>query len=318
MPEAIFVRDWDKTRIQLAASTGAGELRQLSDGRAGFYQSSVGASTGDFIIVQTSGQVSLAKTNGIVLLDGGRAYWDHSANAVHFKPVNDRDFYIGTVVGDYQSGDTQVVVNLNAQQENLIDLIRDAWDTATVGTHAAGGFGDPKPRGGAYKFVLSSTSEAQKVDMLSQRGFAPTANAIVEAIFNVVNDGSGSAPDFSLFIANETHASNADTIAESCGIHLDGNDVNIYAESDDGSVEVAATDTTVDYTAGTPVEVWIDTRNPADIQIYLDGVLVLGASTFRLDSATGPLKGLIHLEKSSAADVYEVDVNRFVARLMEQ
>jgi 16S rRNA G966 N2-methylase RsmD len=46
-------------------------------------------------------------------LDGGRAYWDHSANAVTFEKVNDRDFYVGRVVGDATSASTTCNVNFN-------------------------------------------------------------------------------------------------------------------------------------------------------------------------------------------------------------
>ena len=320
MPEATFVRDFGKTRITAAGAYGAGELIQLANGKAGYYDSTTAASTGDGIVFTSAGTVTVAKATGVVLLDGGRAYWDHSANNVTFKPVNDRDFYVGTIVGDSGSGDSVCTVDLNAQQENIIDFNRDVFATVLAGTPAvtAAGFGDPRVRGGGRKFHISSTSEAQKVDMLSQRGFARTANAIVEFIFNVIDDGAGTVVDVSMGLANATHATDADSITESLFIHLNANDVNVYAESDDGSTEVAATDTTVDYTAATPIEVWMDLRNEADIQIYLDGVLVLGATVFKLDAATGPLKGLIHIEKTSAADVYELDVDRFVVRLAQQ
>lgn len=318
MPEAVFVRTFDQTRITAAGAIGAGELIQLANGQAGYYDSNTAASSGDGIVFRTRDTVTLAKATGVVLLDGGRAYWDHSANNITFRPANDRDFYAGTIVGDAASGDSVCTVNLNAQQENIIDFNRDAFDTVCVGTQALGGFGEPAIRGGARKFRITATNEAQKVDMLSQRGFSKDANAIIELIFNVADDGSGTVVDVSLGVANGTNATNADSITESVFIHLDANDVNIYAESDDGTTEVAATDTTVDYTAGTPVEVWMDMRNPADVQIYLDGVLVLGATTFNVNAATGPLKGLIHIEKSSSTDTYELDVGRFVARLMEQ
>ena len=100
-------------------------------------------------------------------------------------------------------------------------------------------------------------------------------------------------------------------------IHVDGNVLNILAESDDGTVEVTSIDTTVNYAEGTYFEVWMDLRNPADIQIYIDGVLVLPSSTFRLDAATGPLKALIHVEKASNDTVAIVDTEFFRVRLLE-
>jgi hypothetical protein len=317
MADATFVRDWDQTRVTLAASAGAGEVWQMKDGRAA-YLDTTAQSSGDKPLFTTSGTVTVTKSNGVVILDGGRVYWDHSANSATYKPANDRDFYLGTAVGDWASGDTQMTVNLNVEQSNLIDFQRDAFDTVLVGTQAVGGFGEPKLRGGARKFNITATNEAQKVDMLSQFAFDKAANAIAELIFNVRDDGSGTVVDVSMGLANDTHASSADTITESLFIHLDANDVNIYAESDDGTTEVAATDTTIDYTAGTPVEVWFDLRDPADIQIYVNGALVLGSTTFSLAAAAGPLKLLLHFEKSSSTDTYEIDVNRFCARIAEQ
>lgn len=318
MPDAREVRDFDKQRITLASSVSVGDVWQMPDGRAAYFNQTVAGSSGERKDFTTEGVVTVTKTNGIALLSGGRVYWDHSANSATYKPANDRDFYIGTAAIDAAAGDLTVEVNLNAEQSNVIDFQREAFDTVLVGTQAVGGFGEPKIRGGARKFAITATNEAQKVDMLSQFGFDKTANAIVELIFNVRDDGSGTAVDASMGVANDTHASDADTITESLFVHLDANDVNIYAESDDGTTEVAATDTTIDYTAGTPVEVWFDLRDIADIQIYVNGALVLGATTFTLNAATGPLKLLLHFEKSSSTDTYEIDVNRFHARLSEQ
>lgn len=317
MPDAIFNSQFDKQRVTLAASAGAGEVWQMKDGRAAYLYDTA-KSSGDKPEFTTEGVVTVTKANGVIILDGGRVYWDHSANNATYKPANDRDFYLGTAVGDWASGDVLMNVRLNAQQANIIDFQRDAFDTVCTGTQAIGGFGEPAIRGGARKFRITSTNEAQKVDMLSQFGFARTANAIVELIFNVVSDGSGTVVDVSMGLANATHATDADSITESCFIHLDANNTNINAESDDGSTEVAATDTTLDYTEGTPVEVWFDLRDEADIQIYVNGALVLGSTLFKLDAATGPLKLLLHIEKTSSTDTYELDVNRFTARLAEQ
>lgn len=325
MPEAVFVRDWDQTRLSLAASTGAGELRALADGRAGYYDSSVGASSGDKILITTSGQVTLPKTNGVAILDGACCYWDHSASSITYKQNNDQDFFAGTAAGDYASGDTQIVVNLNVKPAYLIDFGRgfseDAFISALVGTVAVSGCNIFR-RGAAHNFVLNSTSEAQKLDALSVNGFSKDANWIVEGAFRVVSDGAGTNTDVSLGIANATHASDADSIAESVFIHLNGNEVNVYAESDDGTTEVPATDTTVDYTEGTAlstrIEFWMDGRDPSDIQIYVNGTLVLGSTVFNVNVATGPFFLLAHVEKSSSADTYEIALDWLRVRIAEQ
>lgn len=298
-----------------AVALSGGQVIQLADGRAAVATRDIAANAKGAVAVE--GTFKIAKTSGIVLLDGGRAFWDHSANAAHFKTANDRDFYLGTVVGDAASADVWVTVDLNKQQRPLLDALTSPCTTAIVGTAAAEGFGRPKRVGGSTKFLITATNEAQKVDLLSNQGFAPSANAIVEAIINVVSDGSGTATDVSVGIANGTHATDADSITESLFVHLDGNATAIKLESDDNTTEVAATDSTITYTEGTPFEVWFDTRDPSDIQIYIDGVLALGSTVFKLNAATGPLKLLVHVEKTTSTDTYELDIERLVARIAE-
>lgn len=325
MPEATFVRDWDQTRLTLTASLGAGELIQLPNGKAGFTDGTAGYSSGDKPVLKSSGVVAVPKTNGIVLLDGGPCFWDHSANALHYKQVNDRDFSAGSVVGDYASGDTIAYVNLNDQPQYLVDIARDAFITSLTGTVAVSGCNIFR-RGGAHNFVLSSTSEVQKLDALAVNGFAPGAQWVVEGAFRVISDGAGTAADINLGIASATHATDADSIAEHLFIHLDANNTNINLQSKDGTTTVAATDTTIDYTESSTlanrVEFWMDGRTKsggtADIQCYVNGALVLGASTFRLDNAVGPLFLLAHVEKTSAADTYELALDWLRVRTMQQ
>lgn len=324
MADATLVRVWDEHFFTLDASVGVGEIYQLPDGRAGYYSGSAAANSGTQATFRTSGKVTVTKATGVVILPGGRVYWDHSANNATYKKVNDRDFYIGRAVGplDAGSADATLVVDLNVDPPYDIDLLRDGYASVPVGTQALGGFLPPQRNGGALHFTLSATSEAQKVDALSVDRFALGANAIAEFIFRVINDGGAGVQDASIGIANQTHATDADSIAESVFIHLDGNNTNINAESDDGTTEVAATDTTTDYTEGSAVaqrvEVWMDFRNPADVQIYVNGALVLASTVFNINAATGPLGILIHLEKTSSADVYELAIDAARVRLMEQ
>lgn len=321
MADATTLRPESPHLITVAAAVSAWELRQGPDGRAYYRKSATGAASADANVqFVDNDQVTVPKTTGVVFLDGGRAYWDRSAAKAHFKRQNDRDYYIGRFVGDAASADTTCTVKLNKAGEfdgYEYDLIRDAHVTSLTGTQALGGFGI-YDRGGARKIIISATNEAQKADMLSRYGFATGANAIVEIGWVVVDDGSGTVVDVSLGIANDTHADNADTITDSVFIHLNANDVNIYAESDDGTTEVAATDTTIDYTAGTRHEAWLDMRNPADIQIYIDGVLILPATIFNVNASTATWKLLAHVEKSSSTDTFEIDIDFLRVRTAEQ
>ena len=313
MAEGTFLRERHEQRKVASADIVSGEVHQLSDGRAGTYSGLNSAASGDNINVTTVGQFTLPKTTSMVLLRGGRAYWDHSANKVHFKEVNDRDFFIGTVAADAAAADTTCVVNLNVKPSYVIEMGKGTWTLATtvgLGTlHKIGGEG--------VRMEFDAVAEVALASLLSDRSFLVTANAIAEFKINIVGNGDDAALDINVGIANAGHATDADSITESVSVHVDGNVLNILAESDDGTTEVTATDTTVDYAEGTYFEVWMDLRNPADIQIYVDGVLALGATVFKLDAATGPLKALIHVEKTSNDTVAIVDTEFFRVRLLE-
>jgi hypothetical protein len=152
--------------------------------------------------------------------------------------------------------------------------------------------------------------------------FDKAANAIVEIILRPAVNGSGAAVDFSAGIANGTHATDADLITEHVFFHIDGADTSIFAQSKDGTTTVAATDTTLDITAGSAVanrvELWIDTRDPANVKLYVNGARVLSGSTFKIDAATGPFGILVHIEKTTGTTTGQFHVDRATARYAEQ
>lgn len=298
MAEATPVRD-DGAVVQTVPTGGysAGQVIQLADGRAAFVAGASARSAGEPAALQTEGIVLLTKSTGLVCLKGGRAYWDRSANAVTpLQSDADGDFFCGVFTADGASGDTTIQVDLNAQPSYNIDLQRDAFDTVIVKT---AGTPSLDARGGSLYMLFSATAEAQKVDLLSKKAIPHATPFIAEFRVACYDKGDAAALDFSLGIANATHATDADAITESVFVHMDGNALDIKAESDDGTTEVAATDTTVDAVDDTYFDVWIDARDKSNVKIYVDGVRVLSATTFAVSAATGPWKILAHLEKTS-------------------
>lgn len=325
MADATYARGEDDNRVVLAASANSGEVRQLADGRAGVMQGLTAGTSLETRTFKTNGIHVLTKATGIVLLDGGRAYWDHSANDVTFKKVNDRDFYLGRVVGDAASADTEVAVNLNLDPKYDIDLLEGEGGVLSVatGTSAAGGFGLPVKFGHSTGLSLTATSEAQSVDLLSVDRVALASNPIAEFVVRLGANGSTSAVDINFGLANGTSTTDADAITESVFFHIDGGALDLFAESDDGTTEVNATDTTVNVTAGTAVanrfEYWIDARDPASVRLYVDGVRVLSGTTFVLTAATGPLGLLAHVEKTTGtATAGPILFDRACLRISEQ
>jgi len=321
MAEAQLARNEGLIYKTLTVAALTGDVEQLASGRAGVMQKTTAGTVGELIAYKDSGIFNLPKSTGYALLDGGEAWWDRSASVATFRKVNDRDFYLGRVVGDVSSSATTVSIDLNADPRWDIDVHRDAFLSVPTGTQAVGAFGYPKVLGGTHSIELTATNEAQCIDLFSVDRFDKTANAIVEVVLRFPDAGSGAAVDINVGVANATHTTDADSIAESVFFHLDGGALDLKAESDDGTTEVAATDTTVDVTQGSAVanrvHLWIDMRDPADVQLYVDGVNVLPATTFNVNAATGPFGLLAHVEKTSGTTTARVALDELRVRYQE-
>lgn len=306
MSDAIFVRgSCEDNRVVVAAAVAAGEIRQLANGRAGVYTGLNAAAAGDNSNFTMEGKFTVTKTASQVWIDGAPIWWDHSANAATcIMPLvaGDRDFFLGAAVGDASSAATTGVVDLNVEPRYIIDSTRDPFDTVVVKTvvgSATVEVPDAKARGGAIEMNFGTTAEAQKVDAMSKRSFALASNWIMEGVINIITNGDAAAVDINIGVANGTHATDFEAIGEFVSLQFDGASLNINASSDDGTTDVTITDTTVDFVAGTPIFFAIDGRNPDDVQIYVNGVLMLGSTVFTLAAATGPLKAIAHMEKTS-------------------
>lgn len=298
MAEALTYASGDIIEVTADAAYSDGDVIQVRDGRAGIVRGDYASGALMSVEVTEGLIVTVAKTASMVVLPGSRMFWDHSANKAHILHRNDRDFFLGTAIEDVASATTTMKVALNKHPTYAVSL---ASGFVSVPINTAG-FPFVHGTGEGVNLGFSATAEAQKVDALTHRGFAggsTGAEAIFHALICVNTNGDASAVDINIGLANGTHATDADSITESMFCHIDGNSANINLESDDGTTEVAATDSTVDFTAGTPFLVQFDLRDLTDIQAYIDGVNVLPSSVFKLNAATGPLKVLAHMEKTS-------------------
>ncbi len=298
------------------AAVSGGQIVQLPDGRAGVVPTDLSAGQAGSAAVE--GIFTVTKKTSQVWIDGARLWWDHSANEATCVPpltAGDKDFYLGTAVGDVAAATATGKVNLNVKPEYVVDMHRDLGDVAVVLTS-----GTPYiyNRGGGLEAAFSATAEAQKLDWLSKRSFPVSSNPILEAVVNVITTADADVADMSIGFANGTHASDPVSITESVFFHFDlGADLNIDAESDDGTTEVGATDTTIDFAEGTPVFLCIDGRDPSDMKFYINGVEVLSATANlgNVAAATGPFKALFHLEKSSNDSPGRVMLGDLLVRL---
>lgn len=294
MAECNYINEGWTVDFTPTSAVSAGQVVQLRDGRAAFCPRAIAAGVRG--AAQVKGIVSVAKTATMVMLPSNKLFWDASANKAHLLHGGDADFYLGVCMDDAASADTTVKVNLNEQPAYTLAL-RDGYQSIPVSTagwpHVYGG-------GNSFGMKFDLAAEAQKLDALSSRALATAScTGILSALICVNVAPDDAAVDINVGLADGTHATDADSITNSLFVHLDGNDTNIDLESDNVTAEVSATDSTVDWVAGTPFLVTFDLRTLSDIQVYIDGVNVLPNSTFTLSGAAGPLRLLAHMEKSA-------------------
>jgi hypothetical protein len=293
---------WERGRLVLAAAVEPGDVLQYHDGRACVVESVKDLAIGDEagVIIQ-GGDVEVPLTTNVALVKGAPYWWDESANAVIACPgLNVGDFYLGTAAEDKVGGTgVRGKIRLNAKPEF-------AWSLKDGGSTGAGdklvetlGLGVRFLSGSSARLEFDAVSEAATAYVLSSDALPTADKFLFHAIVNVVANGDASAFDAVIGIANDGHATNPDTIAQSAFVSINGADTKLYGESDDDSTEVAATDTTTTFTAGTPFSVLWDKRDNAGLKLYINGIRRLSATEFVLSAAGGPLKALAMMEKTA-------------------
>jgi len=306
----------------VAALTG-GQVIQLADGRASVSACDVAAGVQN--AVEVEGAYLIEKVTAQVWIDGAPLWWDHSLNLATCVPqYSDRDFYLGTAVGDVATAVTSGLVNLNGKPQYIVDVRGveggGGGDTAVVLTAGAPYVIN---RGGMLEAAFSATGEAQKLDWLSRRSFPKGSNWVLEACVEVSTAPDAAAVDVNIGVASATHATDFESVAEFAAFHLDGDDLNIDVHSDDGTTDVAPVDSTLDWVAGTPVYLVLDGRDETDIKAYVNGVRVLDGTTgadttLALTAGSAALKAIFHAEKTSddSPGVFQLDALR--VRIAEQ
>jgi len=306
MAESLIGQAGDVVDWTADAAYVQGDIVQLNNGEAGQVTSDV--SSGAIVGVRRKCIFnSVTKTASQVWIKGAPIWWDHSANAATcVEPIgsSDRDFYIGTATADALSAATTGSVLANETPKYIIDSSRDNGKTVIVKT-VVGSTTLEVPqvynRGGMLFMQFGTTAEAQKVDWLSDRGFAVGSNFVAEFLVELVTAADNAAVDINFGVASGTHATDFESVAEFCAFQMNGANLNINAHSDDGTTDVTITDTTLDWAAGTPVNLTLDGRDSTNVKYYVNGVEVLAATSNlgKLTAASGPLYAIIHAEKTS-------------------
>lgn len=305
MVEAIYKQEGEMIDWTPTAAVLAGEIIQLKDGRAAFAPTAIAA--GVLGAVQVCGIVEVAKIITQTMLISNQVFWDYSASTCNLLHGGDKDFFLGTVMEDAAYTATTVKVALNVKPAYNLAL-RDGFSALPIPAITANPQCMMFAHSNGVSMVLDSNAEAEKFDTLSTNAIATGTPGILQARACINVNGSASAVDFNFGLADGTNATDADTITSSLFLHMDGGSLLLNIESDNATAEVAATSTTISAVLATPFLVTWDLRSWSDIKCYINGLRVGdgttgSAVTLTLAGVTGPLRLLVHLEKTANAAV---------------
>ena len=234
---------------------------------------------------------------------------------------------VGDIIEVMPNTDIDEVDNLGDINGNVVldeDFLWD-WPAAATAlncrwtkTETLGlGVIDSDEANGVVKCIFDAVAEAATAAIyLDNSPFDVDTKPIVEFILGVFDIGDDAALDINFGIAVGTHATDADSITESVFFHLDGTDLTLNAESDDGTTEVAAADTGLTLVDDQYGRFKIDCSDLSDIKLYAavdkdePYVRVLSGTTFKLNNATGPLTPIVHVEKTNNDTTADVRVDR--------
>lgn len=163
---------------------------------------------------------------------------------------------------------------------------------------------------GVAKFAFDAVAEAATAALyLVNAPFDIDQNPVFETKLAVYDIGDDAALDINFGLASDTHATDFDLVAVYAAFHLDGTDLSVLCQSDDGTTTVAATDSTVDLVDDTFAVFKIDATDKTDVKFYIDGSRVLPGTTFDISAYTGTLTPIVHVEKTSNDTTADVRVD---------
>lgn len=304
MAEGTYYYEGETITFETVAAVTAGEVLQVPDGRAGVAVN--GPAAGEDCSCQICGIHKLAKTTNEIYVPGQRLYWEASASKVTaVPPITAADFFVGCAVLDAAAADATAQVDLNKDWEGSVDQRKSTFAVASTLTA-----GDPRVAqvGGGMRFVLDATSEAQMISALSHKAVALDSDWIFLAEV-VIDAAAGNATDISIGVADGSHATDFQSVATLCTIHVDGASQDILVQSDDGTTDVAPIDSNLNWVASTPFALAIDGRDPADIKVYVNGIRETATgTTLALAAAASGLKACVHIEKTTGTNTADVTV----------
>lgn len=191
------------------------------------------------------------------------------------------------------------------------DFIGDALTTKFTYTATNGlGVVASDAVNGIAVMAFDSTSEAATAAIYNAYSpFTITSNPVFETRLAIFDIGADATVDINFGLANDTHATDFDSVTRYAAFHLDGASLVLKAQSTDGTTTVAATSTGVTLVDNTYNTFKIDASDLTDVKFYVNGTRVLATTTFDVSAWTGGCTPIIHVEKTTGTTLADVRVD---------
>lgn len=313
MPEGTMRHDGAEVKMVTAVALSSGQVIQTPDGRAAVYNGLRAAEANDYVALFTGGVRDVNKSTSVAFLPGQEVWWDIANSQATYRAAtySTGGFLVGVAVDGATAAASTLKVAMNQLPRYVIDSnVMDGLWTAD----ATLGLGVTRSVMGEVSLAFDAVAEVAQAALYSTRNVDADDDPIFEAEVAVFAIGDNAALDMDIGLASATHASDFEAIAAFVAFHFDGASLNILAHSDDGTTDVTLVDTTIDAVDDTYLFVQIDARNKSDIQLYINGVNVLPASTFTLAAYTSTLKAIALIEKTSDDTVADLRIRRMTVR----
>lgn len=328
-PMAASVKIWKGALVGLHPISGLAKPYEPPDYFAGVAYETVdnssGAASADNVRVFVKGDFEMTVT-GVGDEDSGKAVYavsDDPLTASQLLFTGHPDAFVGRIV--HKHATNEAVVRLRGWMEapdrrddGALEFVYDAQPVdltgAVAGTsspcgdwtaHSVLGLGSTQDQAqGALSLAFDATAEVAQASIETPVCMSITKGISFEMVLNLEDIGDNAALDIDWGLGNvldATTRANMDdgTLTQHVRFHMNGASANILAESDDGTTDVAAADTTIDnvVTAGSRKRFNIIARPDLSCELWIDEVQVLTSTSFLL--ASGLFAAFFNMEKTS-------------------
>jgi hypothetical protein len=162
---------------------------------------------------------------------------------------------------------------------------------------------------GVFHLAHDGTNEAQTLTLHfnDQLVIDSTKGPIFEARLKVNFAGATfSADQRVVFGLASARNATLDSIVNNAWFRIEGANLNILVESDDGTTDTDDTDTGVDIVDNTYIKVRIDMRDLSQIRFFVDDVL---AGTLAASAMTGILQPFIEIQRDAGTEQEQVHID---------